>query len=83
VVEVLAPGSANERRDRDIKRKLYSRRGALEYWVVNWRERRIEVYRRQQAVLTLVETLTEIDTFQSPILPGFACQVQELFAGLG
>jgi Uma2 family endonuclease len=28
VVEILSPGSANERRDREVKRKLYSRRGA-------------------------------------------------------
>jgi len=82
VVEVLSPGSSNERRDRDIKRKLYSRRGALEYWVVNWQERRIEVYRRQQAVLTLVETLTEDDTLQSSLLPGFTCRIPEVFRGV-
>lgn len=78
-VEILSPGFANERRDREIKLKLYSRRGVLEYWVVNWQERRIEVYRRKDAVLTLVETLYESDRLQSPILPGFTCLVHQLF----
>src|SRR5207249_2084016 len=39
VVEVLSPGLTNERRDREAKLKLYSQRGVLEYWIVNWPER--------------------------------------------
>jgi Uma2 family endonuclease len=77
VVEVLSPGSSNERRDRELKLKLYSRRGADEYWIVNWREQRIEVYRRQNAVLTLQETLNEDNLLQSPLLPGFSCFVRQ------
>src|SRR5947209_17666348 len=45
VVEVLSPGPANEHRDREVKLKLYSRRNAKEYWVVNWQERSLEIYR--------------------------------------
>ncbi len=78
-IEVLSPGGKNERRDREIKLKLYSRHGVLEYWVVDGQKRRIEVYRRQQAVLELVATLYEGDTLLSPILPSFSCQVRELF----
>src|SRR5437667_3143098 len=66
VVEVLSPGSANERRDREVKLKLYSRRGAEEYWIVNWQEQRLEIYRREEAVLTLNATLNENDVLQSP-----------------
>src|SRR5439155_3200361 len=47
VIEVLSPGPTNERRDREAKLKLYSVRGAREYWIVDWRLRRIGVYRRQ------------------------------------
>src|SRR2546422_8853614 len=36
VIEVLSLGKANEERDREIKLKLYSRRGVLEYWIVSW-----------------------------------------------
>jgi Uma2 family endonuclease len=80
VVEVLSPGSENARRDREVKLKLYSRRGAQEYWIVDWRERRIELYRRNNGVLVLNKTLNETDTLQSPLLPGFNCKVSQLFA---
>ena len=79
MVEVLSPGSANERRDREFKLKLYSRRGTDEYWIVDRQERRVEVYRREDAVLTLVKTLSESDTLQSPLLPGFTCKVSQFF----
>ncbi len=80
VIEVLSPGSTNERRDREAKLKLYSRRGVLEYWIVSWQERRIEVYRREDAILKLTGTLYEDDTLQSPHLPEFTCQVRKVFA---
>ena len=79
VVEVLSPGSLNERRDREAKLKLYSRRGVLEYWIVDWRTRQIEVYRREQLALHLVATRHPTDTLTSPLLPGFAYEVATLF----
>ena len=79
VVEVLSPGSANEHRDREVKLKLYSRRNAKEYWVVNWQTRSLEVYRREHAVLILDKTLDETDILESPLLPGFRCQISQLF----
>jgi Uma2 family endonuclease len=82
VIEVLSPGSENARRDREVKLKLYSRRGADEYWIVNWQERRIEVYRREEGLLTLYKTLNETDTLQSPLLPGFSCVVGQLFSSI-
>jgi len=78
-IEVLSPGRANEKRDRELKLKLYSRRGVLEYWVVDWQLRSLEVYRRKQAVLVLASTLYETDILESPVLLGFCCQVSELF----
>ena len=82
VVEVLSPGVINERRDREFKLRLYSRRGVEEYWVVSWQEHRIEIYRREKAMLKLEKTLYENDLLQSPLLPGFSCQVSEVFAGI-
>ena len=82
VIEVLSPGPANERRDREAKLKLYGRRGVREYWILNWQRREVEVYRRAELTLQLAATLLEGDVLQSPLLPGFACPVSELFAGL-
>lgn len=82
VVEVLSFGSENERRDREVKLNLYSRRNAKEYWIVNWQERSLEVYRRENAVLTLDRTLDEDDVLESPLLPGFRCKISQLFKNL-
>ena len=79
VVEVLSPGAVNERRDRELKLQLYSRQGAEEYWVVDWRMRTVQVFRRDQGVLRLVATLGRDDTLTSPLLPGFSCPVSRLW----
>jgi len=77
--QCFPPGGTNERRDREVKLKLYSRRGVLEYWIVDWRTQQIEVYRREQRALSLVATLYPTDTLTSPLLPGFTCEVATLF----
>ena len=79
IVEVLSPGTANERRDREAKLKLYASRGVQEYWILDWQLQQLEIYRRQQAVLKLVSTLFAIDELSSPLLPGFGCSVSRLF----
>ncbi len=79
-VEVLSPGATNTRRDREAKLKLYSRHGVLEYWIVNWPEQYVEIYRREQGILKLARTLYHKDVLDSPILSGFTSQVSELFA---
>ena len=79
VIEVLSPGATNERRDREAKLKLYSRRGVLEYWIIDWRARQVEVHRREELALRLVATLHPADTLTSPLLLGLACQVATLF----
>lgn len=79
VVEVLSPGRANERRDRQAKLGLYSRRGVLEYWIVDWMQRLVEVYRRERGALKLAATLYADDALESAMLPGFSCRVAKLF----
>ena len=79
IIEVLSPGSANEKRDRVAKLQLYSRQGVDEYWIIDWRSRSVEVYRRHDEVLELVATLRETDTLQTPLLPGFASVVGSFF----
>ncbi len=82
VVEILSPGSENRKRDRQTKLKLYSRYGAEEYWVVNWQERLVEVYQRENAVLVLNRTLTENDVLETPLLPGFSCKISRFFVNI-
>jgi Uma2 family endonuclease len=80
VIEVLSPGPNNERRDRELKVTLYSRRGVAEYWIVDWQRRLVEIYRRSNAALELVATLFGDDVLTSPLLPGFGCPLPRLWA---
>lgn len=82
IVEVLSPGRTNEQRDREAKLKLYSRRGVDEYWIVDWRDRSVDVFRRQPDGLTLAERVSEHGTLESPLLPGFLLGLDEIFSGL-
>ena len=89
MVEVLSLGGKNEQRDKKLKLKLYSLHGVQEYWIINWRLKEIEVYRREDAMLQKVVTLlatellaTELlvtDKLTSPLLPGFECAISSLF----
>ena len=81
-VEILSPGMKNVRRDRDAKLKTYAKFGVREYWIVNWPRQEMEVYRREQAALVLIQTLQTGDQITSPLLPGFTAQLGQFFAGL-
>jgi len=79
VVEVLSPGAANERRAREIKLDLYSRRGVQEYWIVDWQLHTVQIYRRHEQALTLASTAVDGDTLTSPLLPGFSLKVDDIW----
>jgi Uma2 family endonuclease len=79
VIEVLSAGKEQERRDRQLKLKLYSNHGVMEYWIADWRSKQIEVYRREGGVLQLEQTLGVTDTLTSPLLPNFACSLGQIF----
>jgi Uma2 family endonuclease len=80
VIEVLSPGRAHEVRDREIKLQLYSRQGVREYWIANWQQHTVEVYRHGDAGLQLATALSDGDVLTSPLLPGFSCPIATLWA---
>jgi len=79
VIEIVSPGSENERRDRVIKRQLYAKFGVKEYWIVNPESRGIDIYRLEGQTLKLAATLGEDDDITSPLLPGYSCKVASIF----
>ena len=86
VVEVMSPG--DERRERashmlrkrELKLKLYSVQGVREYWICDRQQQRVEVYRRENAILRLAATFFNEDTLTTPLLPGFSCPVERFFS---
>lgn len=81
IVEVLSPGETNERRDRETKLKLYSRRGVQEYWIVDVEARSVSQYRHDGDALELADTVGPGEWIESPLLSGFRCSVDALFFG--
>jgi Uma2 family endonuclease len=79
IVEVLSPGEKQEQRDRQLKLKLYSVQGVQEYWIVDRIQQKIEIYRRENAILKLAATLFKEDNISSPLLPGLSCRVGSFF----
>jgi Uma2 family endonuclease len=80
VVEVLSSGEQNIRRDREAKLKLYSVQGAQEYWIADRFLKQLEIYRRENARLVLIETLEIGDVLRSPLLPEFSCKIDQMFS---
>jgi Uma2 family endonuclease len=81
VVEILSPGSTNEKRDRVVKRELYSTRGVHEYWIVDCEAKSVEVYRkRKEGGLKLAANLRAEDDLTSSVLLEFRLPLAQLFA---
>lgn len=79
VIEIISPGTENERRDRVLKRRLYGRFGVKEYWLVDLMNRSVEVYALGQDGLELKASYTGDDELTSSLLPGFRARLTELF----
>jgi Uma2 family endonuclease len=82
IVEVLSPGTANRRRDLEVKLALYSRRGAQEYWVCDWQAKTVDVFRRPDpnGPLEHVAKLVEDDWLSTPLLPDFHVRLNSFFS---
>jgi Uma2 family endonuclease len=79
VIEVISPGRENERRDREKKLALYSREGVDEYWIVDWRQRTIDVYRRSGDALLIFETYAADGVLETSLLPGFRLEIARIW----
>ena len=81
VVEILSPST--RRRDQGIKRQLFDQKGVREYWLVDPKNCRVSVCRRSgDGSFPIVSTLSAAadEQIETPLLPGFALSVSELFA---
>lgn len=77
-VEVLSPST--ERNDRERKLQMFIRYGVPEYWLLDPRERTVEVRSLRDGDYALVVTAGCGETFTSPRLLDLTCEVSRLFA---
>jgi Uma2 family endonuclease len=77
VVEILSPGTA--RNDKGAKRKVYSRTGVGELWLVDPDASEITVYRFEESPDEPVAVLGRRQTLKTPLLPGLKIRVADVF----
>lgn len=79
---VIEIGSAaTRRRDETIRRQLYERSGASEYWIVDPDAERLRVYRNESGTFAPPTELTAEagDILTSSLLPGFEAALARIF----
>ncbi|MGO9924351.1 MAG: Uma2 family endonuclease [Isosphaeraceae bacterium] len=78
-VEFVSAARRDRRRDYEEKRHEYQKAGVVEHWIVDRFLRNMSVYRNssQGSVEVLV---TEQETYQTPLLPGFELPLARLLA---
>lgn len=77
VVEALSPGTQGN--DRGRKLRMFVRYGVPEYWLLDPRERTVEVRSLRDGDYVLVLTARCGETFTSPLFPDLGCDVSWLF----
>ena len=77
VVEILSPSTAQ--RDLTFKRRLYANHGVKEYWQMNIDERRVTVLSLGDNDYEVAAIYGSGETLTSPVLPGFALAIDEIF----
>jgi Uma2 family endonuclease len=77
VVEALSPSTAS--RDQVLKRKLYSKYGVREYWIVDPVAHSIEVLSFMGTGLETWQVFTVGSTLVSPLLPGLQVSTSQIF----
>jgi Uma2 family endonuclease len=78
VIEILSSGKANRERDLIAKRKLYSKYGVKEYWIVDRENLSVSILRLRET-LENIATLSNDEQITSPLLPGFQLTVNSIF----
>lgn len=76
LVEVLSP--SNPAHDRSLKYDLYAEAGVLEYWIVDPRQRTVEIHLLRNGAYELAGHWGVGEVARSELLDGFAVSVDEI-----
>ncbi len=76
LVEVLSP--SNPAHDRSLKYDLYAEAGVLEYWIVDPRQRTVEIHLLRDGAYELAGQWGVGEVARSELLDGFAVSVDEI-----
>lgn len=76
-IEFVSRGRRNWRRDYIEKRDEYREAGLGEYWVIDRFQRTMTVFRRVRKRIREI-VITEDETYETPLLPGFELPLRKL-----
>ncbi|MCL0070593.1 Uma2 family endonuclease [Dehalococcoidia bacterium] len=77
VIEILSPSTAG--RDRTYKKTLYARHGVKEYWIVDPKEKTVEVMSLGEEGFETIELCRKGDVLLTRLLEGLAVPLSEVF----
>ena len=77
IVEIL---SSDRNVDLNVKRKLYTKSGVIEYWIVDPDDNRVDIYRLQDRPDRPSATFRAGDFLESPTFPGFRIPLDAILA---
>jgi Uma2 family endonuclease len=79
IVEIVSPGSENQRRDRVVKKQLYARFGVREYWIADPESMTIEIITCNAGAQPQSVVFQADDEIECTVLPGFSFKVSSIF----
>lgn len=80
IVEIVSPGSENQRRDRVIKKQLYAKFGVREYWIADPESMTIEIIAWSAGAEAQTVVFHADDEIKSAVLPEFSFKVSRIFS---
>ena len=81
IIEILSPSTSSK--DMITKRLLYERHKVKEYWIVDPVHRIVTAYRLDGEKFTTFEHYSHKDTITTPLFPGLAIDLSQVFASVG
>lgn len=79
-VELVSAGRRNQQRDYVDKRREYREAGIGEYWIIDRFRRTLTIIRNRPDQTEEVLVMSEQQTYQSPLLPGFEVPLAQILA---
>ena len=77
IIEILSPST--QRTDKREKYKLYKEFGVQEYWIVDPKNKSIDVFSLENNRYENLFVATDNETIQSQVLEGFSLEVSQIF----
>ena len=77
IVEIISPSAGYK--DRVIRRKLYSKYGVKEYWLVDLEKKEVEVMSLKESGLETVKIYQKTDILESLVLKGIKIKLNDIF----